>query len=159
MFVSAESDINTFALLRDHYVQKHEISTGLFTTSSRTRSVRALYQAAAKTPVHAMRQMDRWRRDGHRTSRYFLCTPVLGSKRRKIREKNDNIDIETRLVSVFFFNLLLFLYSSYFFVPMQTYIFRKCNKNIISRRHVSVVCISHGNVIKYLVSIDVCLCI
>ncbi|XP_072385724.1 uncharacterized protein gukh isoform X2 [Diabrotica undecimpunctata] len=43
-----------------------------------------------------MRQLDRWRRDGHRSSKFFVCTPVLGSKRRKIRTKVD-IDIETSI--------------------------------------------------------------
>lgn len=60
---------------------------------------RDLYNAATKTPVHAMRQLDRWRRDGHRSSKFFVCTPVLGAKRRKIRRKS-NIDIETRMVII-----------------------------------------------------------
>lgn len=70
----------------------------LFNAETRPSSVQILYEAASKTPVHLMRQMDRWRRDGHRSSRFFLCTPVLGAKRRKIKSKL-NIDIETRVVS------------------------------------------------------------
>lgn len=96
----AESDICTFALLKDHYATKQEFTTGLFNSQSRPKALQALYDAAAKTPVHLMRQMDRWRRDGHRSSRFFLCTPVLGERRRKLRNKVD-IDIETRMVRVF----------------------------------------------------------
>ncbi|KAJ9600126.1 hypothetical protein L9F63_009536, partial [Diploptera punctata] len=46
-----------------------------------------------------MRQLDRYRRDGRRSSRYFLCTPILGGERRsvaKIKHK-PGIDIETRM--------------------------------------------------------------
>lgn len=100
-FVSAESDICTFALLKTHYKAKHEFTTSLFGTDSRPQALKALYEAASKTPVHLMRQMDRWRRDGHRSSRFFLCTPVLGAKRRRIRNIVD-IDIETRMVHIFF---------------------------------------------------------
>ncbi|KYB29257.1 hypothetical protein TcasGA2_TC032158 [Tribolium castaneum] len=91
-----ESDICTFALLKNHYAAKCNPETGLFTASTRPRALQSLYEAATKTPVHLMRQLDRWRRDGHRSSRFFLCTPVLGNKRRKIRNKVD-IDIETRM--------------------------------------------------------------
>ncbi|KAJ8917169.1 hypothetical protein NQ315_012661 [Exocentrus adspersus] len=91
-----ESDICSFALLKDHYASKHEPDTKLFLPETRPAALRALYDAATKTPVHLMRQLDRWRRDGHRTSRFFLCTPVLGAKRKRIRG-NIDIDIETRM--------------------------------------------------------------
>ncbi|XP_017768837.1 PREDICTED: Nance-Horan syndrome protein isoform X1 [Nicrophorus vespilloides] len=94
-----ESDIASFALLKDHFAAKHDYDTNLFAPSTRPDAVRALYEAAAKTPIHLMRQMDRWRRDGHRSSRFFMCTPVLGAKRRKIRNRVD-IDIETRMPAV-----------------------------------------------------------
>ncbi|KAF5307346.1 hypothetical protein FQR65_LT07063 [Abscondita terminalis] len=91
-----ESDICTFSRLKEHYVTNHATSTNLFTADTRPNAVRSLYEAAAKTPISIMRQMDRWRRDGHRSSKFFVCTPVLGARRRKIRNKID-IDIETRL--------------------------------------------------------------
>ncbi|RZC41482.1 uncharacterized protein BDFB_003034, partial [Asbolus verrucosus] len=91
-----ESDICTFALLKTHYAAKCDPDTNLFTADTRPQALQTLYEAATKTPVHLMRQLDRWRRDGHRSSRFFLCTPVLGNKRRKIRSKVD-IDIETRM--------------------------------------------------------------
>ncbi|KAF2882237.1 hypothetical protein ILUMI_23930 [Ignelater luminosus] len=90
------SDICTFALLKEHYKAQHDLATNLFNASTRPSAVQALYEAAAKTPIPLMRQMDRWRRDGHRSSRFFVCTPVLGARRRKIRSKVD-IDIETRM--------------------------------------------------------------
>nr|XP_023023553.1 uncharacterized protein LOC111511756 [Leptinotarsa decemlineata] len=91
-----ESDICSFALIKNHYAAKNDLTTNLFVPSTRPTALQALYEAASKTPVHVMRQLDRWRRDGHRTSRFFLCTPVLGAKRRKIRNKVD-IDIETSM--------------------------------------------------------------
>ncbi|KAJ8973516.1 hypothetical protein NQ317_000444 [Molorchus minor] len=94
-----ESDICTFALTKNHYASKHEFDTNLFSSENRPATLQALYDAATKTPVHLMRQLDRWRHDGHRTSRFFVCTPVLGAKRRKIRSRVD-IDIETRMVRV-----------------------------------------------------------
>lgn len=100
---SAESDICTFALQKNHYAAKCNPDTNLFTASTRPQALQSLYEAATKTPVHLMRQLDRWRRDGHRSSRFFLCTPVLGNKRRKIRNKVD-IDIETRMVSTSLFD-------------------------------------------------------
>lgn len=66
--------------------------------ASRPEALKQLYEQAAKTPIGAMRQLDRWRRDGCRSSKFFVCTPVLEQKRRKIRNKID-IDIETRMVS------------------------------------------------------------
>lgn len=93
---TAESDISTFALLKDHYKATHTIDSNLFSVETRPTALKTLYESATKTPVHVMRQLDRWRRDGHRSSRFFLCTPVLGAKRRKI--KNVDIDIETHMV-------------------------------------------------------------
>lgn len=95
---TAVSDICTFAHRKHHYEAKQTITTNLFNANTRPIALKQLYDGATKTPVHLMRQMDRWRRDGHRTSRFFLCTPVLGAKRRKIRNRID-IDIETRTVS------------------------------------------------------------
>ncbi|KAF5300070.1 hypothetical protein FQA39_LY11262 [Lamprigera yunnana] len=90
-----ESDICTFSRLKEHYKINHAVSTNLFDAATRPKAVQTLYEAAAKTPITIIRQMDRWRRDGHRCSKFFVCTPVLGARRRKIR----NIDIETRMPS------------------------------------------------------------
>ncbi|KAL1509390.1 hypothetical protein ABEB36_004141 [Hypothenemus hampei] len=92
-------DICSFAQTKEHYVAKQSMNTNLFGVETRPEALRILYEAATKTPVHAMRQLDRWRRDGHRSSKFFVCTPVLGAKRRKIRGKVD-IDIETRMPAV-----------------------------------------------------------
>nr|CAH7731368.1 unnamed protein product [Callosobruchus chinensis] len=51
---------------------------------------------AGTGPVAAVRQLDRWRRDGQRSSGFFVCTPVLQAKRRRMRAKVD-IEIETRM--------------------------------------------------------------
>ncbi|ERL87162.1 hypothetical protein D910_04562 [Dendroctonus ponderosae] len=97
-YAVAVGDICSFAQTKEHYAAKHPLDTNLFGADTRPDSLKALYEAATKTPVHAMRQLDRWRRDGHRSSRFFVCTPVLGAKRRKIRAKV-NIEIETRMTT------------------------------------------------------------
>lgn len=71
-----------------------------------------MYDMAAKTPVAAINEMDRIM--GHRDRRSsdaFICTPIMGQTRRRMN-KNIDIDIETRMVSLnlFFF----FLLSSFF---------------------------------------------
>ncbi|XP_018318465.1 Nance-Horan syndrome protein [Agrilus planipennis] len=91
-----ESDISTFALLKNHYARRQQVDSNLFSVTTRPNAVQALYDAAAKTPVHVIRQMDRWRRNGTRSSRFFVCTPVLGQRRKKIKGKID-IEIETRM--------------------------------------------------------------
>ncbi|CAH1165564.1 unnamed protein product [Phyllotreta striolata] len=91
-----ESDIASFASLKNHYKAERPFECGLFTPDTRPSALRRLYDTAAKTPVDVMRQLDRWRRDGCRSSRFFVCTPVLGAKRRRVRNKID-IDIETSL--------------------------------------------------------------
>ncbi|XP_066153154.1 actin remodeling regulator NHS [Euwallacea fornicatus] len=92
-------DICSFAQTKEHYAAKHPLDINLFGVETRPNALKSLYEAANKTPVHAMRQLDRWRRDGHRSSRFFVCTPILGAKRRRIRGKVD-IDIETRMPAV-----------------------------------------------------------
>ncbi|XP_057663117.1 serine-rich adhesin for platelets isoform X1 [Diorhabda carinulata] len=91
-----ESDIASFAVFKNHFTAKQPLVTNLFVPDTRPTALRTLYETATKTPVHLMRQLDRWRRDGFRSSRFFVCTPVLGAKRRKIRTKVD-IDIETSM--------------------------------------------------------------
>ncbi|CAH0552480.1 unnamed protein product, partial [Brassicogethes aeneus] len=93
--VLAEGDICSFATLKEHYKRPQNFQTELFSAKTRPNALNNIYDAAVKTPVHVMRQLDRWRRDGHRSSRFFLCTPILGKKiRRKV-----NIEIETHMPS------------------------------------------------------------
>ncbi|XP_044756787.1 uncharacterized protein LOC123315236 [Coccinella septempunctata] len=91
-----ESDICTFALRKNHFSSQQNFSGNLFCADSRPAALKALYSSAAKTPVTTMRQLDRWRRDGHRSSRFFMCTPVLGQRRKRIK-CNVDIEIETRV--------------------------------------------------------------
>lgn len=101
--IPAESDITTFSLRKEHFSSGKDVSVtkNLFAVETRPEAVQRLYEAAAKTPVHMMRQLDRYRRDGRRSSRYFLCTPILGGERRSIAKIKHKpaIDIETRMVS------------------------------------------------------------
>ncbi|KAJ4433900.1 hypothetical protein ANN_16213 [Periplaneta americana] len=97
-----ESDITSFSLRTEHFSSCTDVAAtkNLFCSSTRSEAVRRLYEAAAKTPVHVMRQLDRYRRDGRRSSRYFLCTPVLGGERRSVAKikHRPGIDIETRMI-------------------------------------------------------------
>ncbi|XP_063237349.1 mucin-5AC isoform X2 [Bacillus rossius redtenbacheri] len=82
-----ESDICTFSQRARHYSSALPPAAGLFGAETRPQAVRRLYEAAARTPVPALRQLDR------RASRLFVCTPVLGASRRAHQR---HLDIETR---------------------------------------------------------------
>lgn len=77
-------------------------STALFTSDTRPKALRELYEAAA---IVAVRSLDSLRRDGSSMD-MFLCTPVLGKRRR-----DQSLDIESRIVSVII--LLWCEYSDY----------------------------------------------
>lgn len=89
-FVTAESDICTFAARTEHFHIVKKPSTALFTSHTRPKALRELYEAAA---IVAVRSLDSLRRDGSSMD-MFLCTPVLGKKRR-----DQSLDIESRIVS------------------------------------------------------------
>ncbi|XP_062536251.1 uncharacterized protein LOC134205216 isoform X2 [Armigeres subalbatus] len=99
--VDPESDLVAFAQIKNHHSTKYHIDTCLFTAETRSDTLQELYDAAAKTPVSAIAEMDRiagYSEYERRGSDAFLCTPVLGQTRRKLRAKVD-MDIETRLPS------------------------------------------------------------
>lgn len=93
-----EGDLTHFASRSQNFSSSHPITRALFTADTRPQSVRNLYESAGPTPVAVMRLMDRYRRDGIRSSKFFSVTPVLGASRRKPR--TDDIDIETRTPAV-----------------------------------------------------------
>lgn len=58
-----------------------------------------MYEAAAKTPVPVMDELDRILGENRRrSSDAFMCTPVLGQIRRRMKGKID-LEIEARMVS------------------------------------------------------------
>ncbi|XP_012283351.1 uncharacterized protein LOC105701292 isoform X2 [Orussus abietinus] len=85
-----ESDICTFATRTEHFHVTNEPSTSLFTSNSRPKALSELYEAAA---IVAVRSLDSLRRgqDGSSLD-MFLCTPVLGKRRR-----DQSLDIESRM--------------------------------------------------------------
>ncbi|KAJ6637303.1 hypothetical protein Bhyg_10033, partial [Pseudolycoriella hygida] len=90
-----EGDLATFVQIKNHFQTNRPIETSLFTPSTRSENVQQLYDAAAKTPVNAMEDMDRiLGQQDRRSSDIFLCTPVLGQSRKRIKT-NCNLDIET----------------------------------------------------------------
>lgn len=98
-FIAAESDLATFVQIRNHYKSKLSITSSLFTRETRTPAIQELYDAAALTPVHTMEEIDRLLgRDDRTSSEIFLCTPILGQSRKRMR-RNIDVEIETRLVS------------------------------------------------------------
>lgn len=91
----AESDISTFAARTVHFRSSNEPHKSLFTEISRPKALRELYEAAA---IVAVRSLDSLRRDRNAGSSMdmFMCTPVLGKRRR-----DKSLDIESRVVRIF----------------------------------------------------------
>ncbi|XP_068971972.1 serine-rich adhesin for platelets isoform X3 [Bombus flavifrons] len=83
-----ESDICTFATRTEHFHIVNKPSTALFTSNTRPKPLRELYEAAG---IVAVRSLDSLRRDGSSMD-MFLCTPVLGKRRR-----DQSLDIESRI--------------------------------------------------------------
>ncbi|KAK1121605.1 hypothetical protein K0M31_010396 [Melipona bicolor] len=83
-----ESDICTFATRTEHFHIVNKPSTELFTSDTRPKALRELYEDAA---IVAVRSLDSLRRDGSSMD-MFLCTPVLGKRRR-----DQSLDIESRI--------------------------------------------------------------
>ncbi|XP_053660997.1 uncharacterized protein LOC128709983 [Anopheles marshallii] len=94
-----ESDLDTFVQIKDHYATKYHVDTALFTVASRSDTVRELYEAAAKTPVATIAEMDRIMGNiAGNSTEAFICTPVLSRQRRNARAHNvDMADIEVSL--------------------------------------------------------------
>lgn len=94
----AESDLVTFVQIKNHHRTDYAIQKNLFTVETRSQTIKEMYETAAKTPVPAIAEMDRilGYRD-RRSSDAFICTPILGQLRRRIRA-NVELDIETRMV-------------------------------------------------------------
>ncbi|CAL7935387.1 unnamed protein product [Xylocopa violacea] len=83
-----ESDICAFATRTEHFHIVNKPSAALFTSNTRPKALRELYEAAA---IVAVRSLDSLRRDGSSMD-MFLCTPVLGKRRR-----DQSLDIESRI--------------------------------------------------------------
>ena len=85
--------MSTFALRTEHFKSWNQPVTSLFTADTRPKAVKELYEAAA---IVAVRSLDSLRRDQDGSSMdMFLCTPVLGKRRR-----DQSLDIESRVVSI-----------------------------------------------------------
>jgi hypothetical protein len=95
----AESDLVTFVQTKNHYKTSYEITTSLFTPNSRSEALIKLYEGASKTPVPAIMAMDEIVGNKRRSSDAFICTPIIGQVRRKMKN-NIDIEIETRMVSI-----------------------------------------------------------
>uniref|UniRef100_T1J3H4 Uncharacterized protein n=1 Tax=Strigamia maritima TaxID=126957 RepID=T1J3H4_STRMM len=80
-------DLTKFSLVKEHYVASQPAENKLFLRENRPLSVQLWYDAASVSPVHIMRQIDKFREDGCRTSKYFICVPVF---------KDNHLEIETR---------------------------------------------------------------
>ena len=97
--LTAESDLVTFIQIKNHFKTEYAISTSLFTVESRTENLLKMYENAAKTPVRAIAEMDEiLGQSDRRSSDAFICTPIIGQLRRKMKS-NIDIEIETRMVN------------------------------------------------------------
>lgn len=109
----------TFVQIKNHFKSKLPIDTSLFTPSTRSENLKQLYDAAAKTPVNAMEEMDRILGESdRRSSDIFLCTPVLGMTRKRMKS-NIDVEIETRMVRkhflFYYIGLIIFFFFFYSF--------------------------------------------
>ncbi|XP_063608563.1 uncharacterized protein LOC134782819 [Penaeus indicus] len=95
--VQAEGDLRSFSERREHFRSRDPASgQELFTQESRPPELVQLYRDATETPIHIMREIDQLRDDGIRSSRFFMCEPVLGDSLKKEKLRKLNLDIETR---------------------------------------------------------------
>lgn len=94
VFVLAESDICTFASRKNHYKASRVPTTGLFVSLTRPKVLQELYDSAAVVAVKSLDSLRR-ERDGRCSMDMYLCTPVLGKRRR-----DKSFDIESRVVSI-----------------------------------------------------------
>jgi hypothetical protein len=113
----------SFARIKNHFSSNYAFETKLFTVNSRSDTIQKLYEAAAKTPVPTIEQLDKILGiRGRRSSDSFVCTPVLGQLRRRIK-KNDNMEIETRVVIIFVILFIRSVNCSSFYVTQNLYLF------------------------------------
>ncbi|XP_077297242.1 NHS actin remodeling regulator GUK-holder isoform X2 [Arctopsyche grandis] len=90
--VLAEGDLSTFALRKDHFACKTDLTSDLFIADSRPKCLRELYEVAGRISPGPGGSSSG---PAGRRSPPLLCTPVLGARQRKLREKVD-VEIETR---------------------------------------------------------------
>ncbi|CAB3239397.1 unnamed protein product [Arctia plantaginis] len=93
----AEGSLSDFASRKIQYTANQPLKKGLFTPDTRPSSLRKLYEKAT-TDRLSTSILDQLRKDSQH-SPYLLCTPVLGTKRRRIYQKVD-VEIETHIPSV-----------------------------------------------------------
>lgn len=92
-------DLVTFIQIKNHYKTDFTITANLFTVQSRSDTLRKMYENAAKTPVPTIQQMDEiLGQTDHRSSDAFICTPILGKIRRRMKNSID-IEIEGGMVN------------------------------------------------------------
>ncbi|XP_058059249.1 serine-rich adhesin for platelets [Anopheles bellator] len=93
-----ESDLDAFVQIKGHYRKTYHVETSLFTVATRSETLREMYEAAAKTPVTTIAEMDRIVGNvAGSSSEAFICTPVLSRQRRAARAHNVDMDIEVSL--------------------------------------------------------------
>ncbi|XP_013171504.1 PREDICTED: uncharacterized protein LOC106120673 isoform X2 [Papilio xuthus] len=91
-----EGSLSDFALRKVHYTATNPLKKGLFTPDTRPASLRNMYDKATTDRLSAS-LLEQMRRDSQ-YSQFLLCTPVLGTKRRRIYQKVD--EIETHIPTV-----------------------------------------------------------
>ncbi|XP_043243745.1 proline-rich protein 36-like [Amphibalanus amphitrite] len=93
-----ESDLCTFSQRTHHFSSVQEApDRDMFTAASRPSAIRRLYRRAVLSPVTVLRQLDTFRNDGLRSSKFFSCTPTY----RPAAERAVPLDIETRRPEAF----------------------------------------------------------
>ncbi|XP_037083586.1 Nance-Horan syndrome protein-like, partial [Pollicipes pollicipes] len=86
-----ESDLTVFSERTHHHTTEYGQCRSLFSADSRPAVIRRLYEQAVLNPVVVLRQLDLFRSDGMRSSKFFTCTPTYQSQLERLP-----LDIETR---------------------------------------------------------------
>lgn len=124
---SAEGDLDSFVLIKTHYKSSHIITNSLFTAETRTNAIQKLYNAAGRPPITVIYENVQNNENGNdlnhdipKPSELYLCTPILSESRKRMKS-NIDVEIETRLVSLFVFILYYFFRFHEFFILFIIY--------------------------------------
>nr|KAI8758446.1 serine-rich adhesin for platelets-like [Biomphalaria glabrata] len=76
IFLSSVGTLRQFSKVTDHHVAKHGFDCDHFTPSNRPHSIKFNYSLCELTPVHALRGVDMYRKDGLCSSHLFKLWPI-----------------------------------------------------------------------------------
>lgn len=94
--IIAVGDLNKFIQREHNYRSRCELDVNMFVPDTRPPCITSAYEKSCTTPVHLIRAIDSFRKDGRNGSTIFVCQPVFSDVKKKITF----MDIETQKVSL-----------------------------------------------------------